>query len=226
MPCSFARLTVSLAALAAAFALAALPADALESGEFQAGLYTAPGELFTVKSPLGPNSFVVDSFDRSAGAVTFLDESGALYGVICTPSFDVLAGAENDFETDVAILRNWLHDATFPLFFERQLPGARILQEGPATFEGGPAWVAVMRLPHGSSLIRNDPTTGYPTRQDSIRGLVVFSRGEHTYLLMMETPSDAAWNSFLPRLSDFYRGMAFTAPLSFPEEPNFASVHP
>ena len=212
MPCSLARLTVRLAALAAAFALAALPAAALESGEFQAGLYTAPGQLFTVKSPLGPNPFVIDSFDRSAGAVTFLDESGGLYGVICTPNFDVLADAENDFETDVAILRNWLHDATFPLFFERQLPGAKILQEGPGSFEGGPAWIGVIRLPRGSSLIRNDPETGLPTRQDSVRGLVVFSRGDHTYLLMIETPPEEPWNSFLTKLSEFYQGITFRAP--------------
>ena len=212
MPCSIARLTVWLTALGAALALAAPPAAALESGEFQAGLYTAPGQLFTVKSPLGPNALVVDSFDRSAGAVTFLDESGGLYGVICTPNFDVLSGAHNDFETDVAILRNWLHDATFPLFFARQLPGASILQEEPGAFEGGPAWIAVMRLPHGSSLIRNDPETGYPTRQDSIRGIVVFSRGEHTYLIMMETPQQKPWNSFVSKLSEFYRGISFRSP--------------
>ena len=153
----------------------------------QAGLYTAPRELFTVRSPLGPSPWVIDSFDHSAGAVTFVDEPGGLYGVICTPNFDVLAGAENnDAETDIAILRNWLHDATFPLFFERQLPGAAIEQEGAATFEGRPAWIAVMRLPHGSALFRNDPETGLPVRQDSYRGLVVFTRDDHTYLIMTE----------------------------------------
>jgi hypothetical protein len=36
--------------------------------------------------------YVIDSFDHSAGAVTFVDEQGGLYGVICTPNFDVLAG--------------------------------------------------------------------------------------------------------------------------------------
>ena len=58
------------AALALAFALGVLPALALEQGEFQAGLYTAPDELFTVRSPLGPSPIVIDSFDHSAGAVT------------------------------------------------------------------------------------------------------------------------------------------------------------
>jgi hypothetical protein len=204
-----ARIVSRLAGIAVALTFAAAPASAIEKGEFQAGLYTAPGQLFTVRSPLGPNPYVIDSFDRSAGAVTFVNETGGLYGVICTPNFDVLAGAKNDAETDLAILRNWLHDATFPLFFERQLPGAAIEQEGAATFEGRPAWVGVMRLPHGSSMFRNDPETGLPVRLDSYRGLVVFSRDDHTYLIMTEVENDLEWNSFLPKLSEFYRGITF-----------------
>jgi hypothetical protein len=200
-------------ALALALALSVLPALAFEQGEFQAGLYTAPGELFTVRSPLGPSPVVIDSFDHSAGAVTFLDEAGGLFGVVCTPNFDVLAGVKsNDAETDLAILRNWLHDATFPLFFERQLPGAALLQEGAATFEGRPAWIAVMQLPHGSALFRNDPQTGLPVRQDSFRGLVVFSRDDHTYLIMTEVDPTLEWNSFLPKLSQFYRDISFRNP--------------
>ena len=89
-----------------------------------------------MQSPLGPKPIVIDSFDRAAGAVTFVNERGALYGVVCTPNYDVLAGAENDPETDYAILRNWFRDATFPLFFESQLPGASILYEEPVEFEG------------------------------------------------------------------------------------------
>lgn len=200
------------AAFALSLAFGSLAALALESGEFQGGIYIAPGQIFTVKSPLGPNPWVIDSFDRSAGAVTFVDEAGGLYGVICTPNFDVLAGAPNDAETDLAILRNWLHDATFPLFFERQLPGAVIEQEGAATFEGRPAWIGVMHLPHGSSRFRNDPETGLPVREDSYRGLVVFTRDEHTYLIMTEVAPGMEWNSFLPKLSEFYRGITFRSP--------------
>ena len=89
-------LALSSARAAAALAglLVASAAAALDRGEFQDGLYTAPGELFTVQSPLGPSPIVIDSFDRAAGAVTFVDEAGSLYGVICTPSYDVLAGAK------------------------------------------------------------------------------------------------------------------------------------
>ena len=207
-------------------ALAAPPIAALEKGEFADGLYVAPNALFSVRSPLGPNPWVIDSFDRAAGAVTFIDEAGDLYGIICTPNFDPLAGANNDPETDVAILRNWLHDATFPLFFERQLPGAAIVQEGPATFEGAPAWIGVMHLPHGSSHFRADPETGLPIRQDSWRGLVVFTRGGHTFLLMTEVSPEAPANAFLPELSDFYDGIAFPTPLPIPTDTHLASARP
>jgi hypothetical protein len=211
---SLQRWWIGITAVAAA--AAALPAAALERGRFTAGVYTAPGQLFTVKSPLGPGTLVIDSFDRSAGAVTFLDESGHLFGVVCTPSFDVLAGADNDLETDLAILRNWFRDATFPLFFERQLPGAAIVQEGPGTFEGGPAWIGVLHLPHGSAMVRADPDTGKPTRLDSWRGLVVFTRGEITYLLMTETRPQAEWDSFLPQLARFYAGIEFNGLVPVP----------
>jgi hypothetical protein len=218
----FARWVGGWAALLAG--LAAAPAVAIEQGVFEAGLYTAPGELFTVRSPLGPNPWVIDSFDRAAGAVTFVDEAGGLYGIICTPSFDVLAGARNDPETDFAILRNWLHDATFPLFFERQLPGAAIEHEGPGTFEGRPAWIGVMHLPRGGSMATRDPETGLAVRQDSYRGVVVFSRGGHTFLLMTEVAPQADWNAFLPALSKFYYGIAFAAPTQFPADTHIASA--
>lgn len=211
MPYSLTRWMAHSTALAAALVLAFAPwtANAFEQGDYHAGLYTAPGQLFTVKSPLGPESYLVDGFDRSAGAVTFLDDAGELFGVICTPSYDVLAGADNDFETDAAILRNWFHQATFPHFFENQIPGSWIVHETPGEFEGKPAWIALLYLPRGSATIRNDPETGDPTRLDSWRGIVVFSRGEHTYLIMTETPPEADGNSFLARLSEFYRGFSF-----------------
>ena len=221
--------SLALSSARAAAALAGLfvacAAAALDRGEFQGGLYTAPGELFTVQSPLGPNPIVIDSFDRAAGAVTFVDERGALYGVVCTPNYDVLAGAENDLETDYAILRNWFRDATFPLFFESQLPGASILYEEPVEFEGKPAWFGVMHLPQGSARFTQDPATGLPVRDDSYRGVVVFTRGELTFLIMTEAEPVTEWKAFLPPLTDFYRGMAFTAPITFPYERQVAAFH-
>jgi hypothetical protein len=189
--------------------LAATPAIASSQGHFSDGLYVAPGALFTAKSPLGPGAQLFDSFDRSTGAVTFLDDEGDLYGVVCTPNMDVLAGADNDYETDAAILRNWLHDATFPLFFARQLPGAEIVSEEPGRLEGRAAWFAVIKLPQGSARLKVDAETGLPVREDSYRGLVVFSRGEHTFLIMKELAPEKDLPAVLPELSGFYEGMTF-----------------
>lgn len=189
--------------------LAATPAIASSQGRFEDGLYIAPGALFTAKSPLGPDAQLFDSFDRSTGAVTFLGDDGTLYGVVCTPNMDVLAGADNDFETDAAILRNWLHDATFPLFFAQQRPGSEIVSEEPGRLEGRAAWFAVIKLPQGSARFTNDPATGLPVREDSYRGLVVFSRGDHTYLIMKEVAPDMALPAVVPDLAGFYAGMTF-----------------
>src|SRR5262245_44977915 len=164
--------------------LAAAPSIALDQGEFSNGLYIAPGELFTVQSPLGANPLVIDSFNRSTGAVTFVDDEGALFGIVCTPSYDVLAGADNDTETNYAILRNWLRDATFPNFFESQLPGAGILHGERVELEGQPAWFGVVRLPRGAARFPQGDATGVRIRADSYGGLVVFSRGDLTFLLI------------------------------------------
>jgi hypothetical protein len=190
--------------------LAATPAIASnKQGRFSEGLYIAPGAIFTAKSPLGPGAEFFDSFDRSTGAVTFLAENGDLYGVVCTPNLDVLAGADNDYETDAAILRNWLHDATFPMFFKGQRPGAEIVSEEPGRLEGRAAWFAVIRLPQGSARVKIDPETGETVREDSYRGLVVFSRGDHTYLIMKEVAPKMELPAVLPELGDFYSGMTF-----------------
>ncbi len=220
---SLAPLSARAAAVLAGL-LFACAAFALDRGEFQDGLYTAPGQLFTVQSPLGPHPIVIDSFDRAAGAVTFVDEAGALYGVVCTPNYDVLAGADNDAETDLAILRNWFREATFPLFFESQIPGAAVIHQGAGSFEGKPAWLGVIHLPQGSARFTRDPETGLPVRADSYRGLAVFTRGDLTFMIMTEIDPKTEWNAFLPRLSNFYRGMAFTAPITFPYERQVAAI--
>jgi len=203
-------------------ALIAAPLNAeLAHGEFSEGIYIAPGLLFTVKSPLGPRPILFDSFERATGAVTFID-GVQLFGVVCTPDLDVLAGAVIDAEVTMAILRNWFREAVFPAFFAGALPGSTILRDEPGEFEGQPAWVALLYLPGGSALVRSDPATGQVTRGDSWRGVVVFSRGGQTYLLMTEAITELAdpggqafdasvpdWNHFLPKLAQFYRGMTF-----------------
>lgn len=202
-----------------AAALLAWPAHAaLVRGSFSDGLYTAPGQLFTVRSPLGPNPRLVDGFDRGAGAVTFMDDIGELYGVVCTPNLDILADADIDTEVSQAILRNWLRDAVFPRYFASGMPDAKIVREAPGEFEDQPAWIAVLHLPGAAPSAHIDAASGEVVRGDSWRGVVVISRGGHTYLLMTEAitpgetdfdPSPHGWDRFLPKLAQFYGGMTF-----------------
>ena len=226
--------TVGAAALLLAFG--AMPVQAaLVRGNFSGGLYTAPGQLFTVRSPLGSSPRLVDGFDRSVGSVTFMDHEGELFGVVCTPDLDILAGADNDLETSQAILRNWFREAAFRSFFAGTVPDAEVLREEPGEFEGQPAWIAVLHLPGVAPSARYDEATGRMTRGDSWRGIVVISRGGHTYLLMTEAlmmtgegeaafdASAPGWNGFVAKLAQFYGGMTFQS--SEPEHeqgPRFA----
>lgn len=200
-------------------ALFAWPAHAaLERGSFSNGLYTAPGQLFTIRSPLGENLRLVDGFERSVGTVTFMDHAGELYGVVCTPNLDILAGVDIHIEISQAILRNWFHDAAFRRFFASTVPDAQILREAPGEFEGQPAWIAVLHLPGAAPSAHIDAATGEVVRGDSWRGVVVISRGGLTFLLMTEAldphqpEADASapdWDRFLPKLVMFYGGMSF-----------------
>jgi hypothetical protein len=66
-----------------------------------------------------------------------------------------------------------------------------------------------MRLPNGSARFRTDAASGLPVREDSYRGLVVFTRGDHTYLIMREIAPELALPAVLPQLASFYAGMTF-----------------
>ena len=185
--------------------------------------------MFTIESPLGSRPRLVDGFQGTVGSVTFIDDTGQLFGVVCTPNLDMLAGVKIDTEISQAILRNWFRDSVFPTYFAGTIPGSTILRDEPGEFEGQPAWIAVMHLPHGAPSAQVDPATGQVTRGDSWRGAVIFSRGGQTYLLMTEAmaassgqgngvfdASAPGWDDFLPRLARFYDGMTFQS--SEPEE--------
>jgi hypothetical protein len=54
---------------------------------------------------------------------------------------------------------------------------------------------------------------------------VVFTRENHTYLIMTETADGGGdWNSFLPQLSQFYRGMEFYDLAPLPVDYELAKV--
>ncbi len=120
-------------AVALLLALLGMPVHAaIVRGEFTGGLYTAPGELFTIESPLGSRPRLVDGFQGTVGSVTFIDDTGQLFGVVCTPDLDMLAGVKIDTEISQAILRNWFRDSAFPTYFAGTMPGSTILRTSPA----------------------------------------------------------------------------------------------
>ncbi len=112
----------------------------------------------------------------------------------------------------------------FPCSSKARSAGAAILHQGAGSFEGQPAWIGVIHLPQGSARFTRDPGTGLPVRADSYRGLAVFSRGGMTFMIMTEIDPQAPWSAFLPQLTDFYRGMAFTAPFAAPDERQVAAI--
>ena len=189
-------------------------------GHFSNGVYRDPQKIFTVNSPFPGEPSILDGIDpdnNGAGAVSFIDQSGELRGILYMNN-----QTRNAKEMKLAELRDWFRETGFPKFFKVSLPKAEILRDEPGQIAGNPAWIAVAYLPGGSPLGRIVHGVDEPVHSDSWRGMAVVAHDQRIYLLMTElrvealaTPdwkydADAAdWNQFLPQLVDLYQRIDF-----------------
>jgi hypothetical protein len=209
------------AAALLATALIGAPAQAGRIlGFFSDGVYKDPQKVFTVQSPFPGKPDVLDGIEpdnNGAGAVSFIDQSGELRGILFMNN-----QIRDAREITPAELRDWFHETGFPKFFKVSLPNAEILRDEPGEIAGHAAWIAVAYLPGGSPLARIVYGVDEPVHSDSWRGMAVVAHDQRLYLLMTELRVEAVagpdwkydaesadWNQFLPQLVDLYQRIDF-----------------
>jgi len=215
------KLTLSIAAALVAAALVAAPAQAGRIlGFFSDGVYQDPLKIFTVRSPFPGKPTVNDGIEpdnNGAGAVSFIDPSGELRGILYMNN-----QIRNAREITPQELRDWFRETGFPKFFKVSLPNAEILRDEPGEIDGHPAWIAAAYLPGGSPLGKIVYGVDEPVHGDSWRGMAVVAHDQRLYLLTTElrvealaTPDwkydaeSADWNQFMPQLVDLYKRIDF-----------------
>jgi len=220
------KFAVLVAVLAAPLLLAATPAAGHLYGRYSDGVYLAPGKLFKMTSPFPEEPIVSDGREpqnNNAGAVSFIDMTGRLNGVLYMEDKSKSIGAEGPDAT--RHLADWFRDTGFPRFFQAGVPDAKVLRDEAGTIDGKPAWIAVAHVPNASPLGLSAKDSYDIQRNDSWRGMAVVANGKHYYLLQTELrieklappdwkydPQSAGWNDFVPELEALYGRIEFLKP--------------
>ena len=220
------KFAVLVAVLAAPLLLAATPAAGHLYGRYNDGVYLAPGKLFKMSSPFPDAPIVSDGRqpeNNNAGAVSFIDMTGRLNGVLYMEDKDKTIGADGADPT--RHLADWFRDTGFPRFFQSGVPDAKVLRDEAGTIAGKPAWIAVAHVPNASPLGLSAKDSYDVQRNDSWRGMAVVANGKHYYLLQTELrieklappdwkydPQSAGWNDFVPELEALYGRIEFLKP--------------
>lgn len=195
-------------------------------GRYKDGTYTAPGKLFRMTSPFPDEPIVSDGREpenNNAGAVSFIDEAGRMFGVLYMEKKGLVVSEEGANETKV--LADWFRDVGFPRFFKVSVPDAKVLRDEAGRIGGSPAWIAVAHVPNASPLGVQVKDSYEVMRNDSWRGMAVVARGKRYYLLQTElrveklAPENwrydenaANWNAFVPELEALYNRIEFLKP--------------
>lgn len=216
------RIALLAAIVAAPFLCAATVSQGNLYGRYHEGVYQAPGKLFKMSSPFPEEPIVSDGQqpeNNHAGAVSFIDQSGRLLGVLYMENKDP-AGADATRQ-----LADWFRDTGFPRFFQSGIPDAKVLRDEAGTIAGQPAWIAVAHVPNASPLGVAVKNSYEIKRGDSWRGMAVVARGKHYYLLQTELRVEKLaapdwsydanamdWNAFVPELEALYGRIEFLKP--------------
>jgi hypothetical protein len=210
----------------APFLIAATVTSGHYYGKYDDGVYTAPGKLFRITSPFPDDPVVSDGREpenNNAGAVSFIDSSGRMQGVLYMENKGKSASVEATEPTEK--LAAWFRDTGFPRFFQVSVPDAKVLREDAGQIGGMPAWIAVAHVPNGSPLGLQVKDSYEVKRNDSWRGMAVVAHGKHYYLLQTELRIEklvgpewsydakgADWNTFVPELEALYHRIEFLKP--------------
>lgn len=218
---------LSAIVFALTLALACPAAAGRMQGRVKHGVYQSPAMNFTVPVPKGMGTRVSDDFREEGnsrfGAVSFHDDFGNLMAIHYASIPPEAAAKFSDPDGTRSLLDSWLSMFAMPTWFLNASPQSRMLHQSVGSFEGLEVLVAQVEIPGGSPLVVQDSSG--TRRMDSVRGLVIFQRGEYIYMLATETRafgtaflgsqtetapiSDAEWLRFVDRLKPFYRSIEF-----------------
>lgn len=203
--------------------LTATPSEAARlKGKFTDDVYTAPGGIFTARYQLSGTSAadpccqrtVSDDVDTRSrvGVMSFSNEYGAINGVIWAPAAPAVEDSAQE-------LSAWLQAVVMPTL-RRGSPQAFVHRQETRRVGDFDALLAVTELPGGATACQFDLGTRSLKCGDSVRGLVVFRRGDYCFALMAEMNvlgffgdgkryDPANWDAYLPELEAFLAGMTF-----------------
>jgi len=174
--------------LASSFPLSYLDAQKVK-GIKPGKTYTSPLKNFAVVAPefcLGTK--IQQQNDKTGGMVAFLSDAGQLDRIDYQRLNPDLATAidQADSAERLALYAEVLNSVTL------QPSGATLLVKEPITFQQSEALFAVAEFPGGSVLAELTFADGKatPVRKDSVRGLMVFVKGEFVYVLHHEVGID------------------------------------
>ncbi len=191
------------------------------AGKFRGDTYTAPGGLFTAEYRLHGTSAadpccqrsITDDYDPSTGVgvVSFSNEYGAINGIVWGP-----APSAGDATQD---LQAWLEVVVLPRL-AKAAPTARILRSEARQVGEISALLAIADLPGAAAIGEFDFATRTVKPGDSVRGLLIFRRGNYFYALMNEMNlkgffgpdrhyDPAAWDACQPELEAFLSVIRF-----------------
>ena len=147
------------------------------------GVYQSPLKNFTVVIPIvGPGLKIQDRNDNKGGRVSFLNDFGSIVAITYSRLPNDLEPELKDNKKRDAVYSGFLKTVVVPRLFSRVSPDARVVHEEFRDDDDNRAFFSVVSLPGGSVFVDEKQNK----RLDSIRGLLIFHKGDFIYMLENE----------------------------------------
>ena len=158
---------------------------ATTKGKVSSGRYESPMGNFSIPLPKWPGLKVQDQSDDYGGRVSMHGDFGGLWAITylrLPANADI--SLKDQSEKDAAY-RGFVTDLQMQNLFQRASPQARIVHEEYLYKGDDRAYFSVVNIPEGAALVDMQKNK----RLDSVRGLLVFSKGGFMYMLESEMNS-------------------------------------
>lgn len=178
---------------------------ATTKGTVSADRYHAPSNNFSVAIPFHA-ARIQDDSDETGGYVSFV----GLYGGLSSVYYERLPAEVKAIVDDASrrneVFRVYLHQQALPNIFRRASPRSLLLHEEILSEPADRPYFVVVNIPEASRTFDVKKNQ----RLDSVRGLLIFGRGDYLYMLAEEMGSNPDWSrSVINRLLKTRDSMTF-----------------